>query len=126
MPIVMLTVFLLGGGLMGGTLLNLAEVDAIGERIESALQDPARSAGAGGIVAELKTEIENFDRIFVESSEELEAIYRDHDAGSRQMLQTLERLNLEWYASQSRNLKLRKRLRETLPAGEWTAIFSAD
>ena len=125
MLIAMLTVFLLGGGLMGGTLLNPGEVDAIGERIESTLQDPARSAEAGKIIEELKTEIETFDRIFVASGEELEDIFRDHDAGSRPMRQALERLNLEWDASQSRNLKLRNRLRKSLTADEWLAVFGA-
>lgn len=125
MLIVMLTVFLLGGGLMGGTLLNPDEVDTIGARIESTLEDAARTAEAGEIVDQLKTEIEAFDRVFVDAGRELEAIYRDHDAGSRPMLQALERLNLEWYASQSRNLKLRDRLQETLTAEEWTAVFGA-
>lgn len=125
MLIAMLTVFLLGGGLMGGTLLNPDEVDVLDKRIESTLRDPARSAEAGEIVTELKTEIEAFDRIFVDAGRELEDIYRDHDAGSRPMLQTLERLNLEWYASQSRNTKLRDRLKETLTAEEWAAVFGA-
>ena len=126
MLIAMLTVFLLGGGLMGGTLLNPAEVDTIGERIESTLQDPDRADQAGKIVEELKTEITTFDRIFVESGDKLEGIYHDHDAGSRPMLETLERLNLEWYASQSRNLKLRNRLRETLTADEWSRVFEPE
>jgi len=125
MLIAMLTVFLLGGGLMGGAQLNPGEVDAIDERIEATLEDPARIVKAGKIVDELKTEIEAFDRIFVDSGLALEQIYRDHDAGSRSMLQALERLNLEWYASQSRNLKLRNRLRKTLTAEEWTAVFGA-
>lgn len=126
MLIAMLTVFLLGGGLMGGTLLNPAAVDALADRVELAVADPARSAQAGEIVAELRTEIEAFDRIFVAAGEDLEDIYLDHSAGRYQMLQSLEKLNLEWYASQSRNLKLRHRLRETITADEWKAVFDAD
>jgi len=125
MLIAMLTVFLLGGGLMGGTLLSPDEVDAFGARIESTLEDPARITEAGEIVAELKNEIEAFNLIFVDAGRELEEIYRDHDARSRPMLQALERLNLEWYASQSRNLKLRDRLKETLTAAEWASVFEA-
>lgn len=126
MLIAMLTVFLLGGGLMGGTLLNTDEVDAIGARIEQAVADSERSAQAGEIVAELKTEIENFDRIFVDSGRGLEDIYRDHAAGRYQLRQKLEQLNVEWYASQSRNMKLRGRLRETLSAEEWSRVFNGE
>ena len=126
MLIAMLAMFVLGSGLTGGLLLNPAEVAAIGERIELAVEDPARSAQAGEIVDELEAEIEAFDRIFVESGRSLEDIYRDHGAGSRQMLQTLEMLNLEWYASQSRGIKLRSRLTEILTAVEWSEVFSAE
>ena len=126
MLIAMLTVFQLGGGLMGGTLLNPGEVDNIGGRIEQTLGDSAQAAEAQKIIAELKTETRNFDRIFIDSSASLEDIYRDHGAGSRKMLLTLERLNLEWYASQSRNVKLRGRLLNTLSAEQWAAVFDTD
>ncbi len=119
----MLTVFLLGGGLMGGTILNPVEVEMIAERIELSIDDTARVASATALLDELKTEVKNFDRAFIESGEELKNVYRDHDAGSRPMLKTLERLNLEWYASQYRSVKLRDKLKESITADEWGQIF---
>ncbi|MCP4286027.1 MAG: hypothetical protein GY792_16490 [Gammaproteobacteria bacterium] len=123
MLIAMLTVFLLGGGLMGGTILNPFEVETITERVEMTIDDPGRAQAAAEILDELKTEIQDFDRIFVDSGEAVSDIYRDHSAGRHQLLKTLEALNLEWYASQNRNLKLRKRLKESITAAEWAAIF---
>ena len=124
MLIAMLTVFLLGGGLMGGAMLTSADVDLIETRVELAVEDPARNAEALQVVAELRAEVEDFDQVFFESGEQLREIYRDHEAGSRQMLQTLEQLNLAWYASQSRGMVMRDRLRESMTAEEWSAVFA--
>lgn len=126
MLIAMLTVFLLGGGLMGGTILNPSEVEAISERVEMTIDDPGRAQAAVEILDELKTEIKDFDRIFVDSGEVVSDIYRDHSAGRHQLLKKLEALNLEWYASQNRNIKLRKRLKATITADEWAAVFGAE
>jgi hypothetical protein len=122
----MLTVFLLGGGLMGGSILNPAEVEAIGERVEQMVEDPARVAAATQLLDELKSEVENFDEIFVDSGNDLSDIFRDHNAGSRQMLKELEALNLEWYTSQNRNVKLRARLKNSITAEEWAVVFGAE
>lgn len=123
MLITMLTVFLLGGGLMGGAILNSAEIEAIAERVELTVDDPSRVTSALTLLDELKAEVSNFDQIFVESGEELSDLYRDHSADSRQMLKTLERLNLEWYVSQNRNVKLRDKLKKSINADEWPMIF---
>lgn len=123
MLIAMLTVFLLGGGLMGGSMLSPADVDLIGERVEQMVGDPARSAEATQVLDELKTEIEAFDKVFIDSGDTLRDLYLNHEAGSRQTLQTLEALNLEWYVSQNRSIKLRDRLKESITAEEWAAIF---
>ena len=122
----MLTVFLLGGGLMGGAMLTPADVGLIENRAESAVADPARRAEALQIVGELRVEVESYDQTFFASGERLRTVYLDHAAGSRQMLQTLEELNLAWYASQSRNMVLRDRLRESISADEWANVFPAD
>ena len=119
----MLTVFLLGGGLMGGALLTPADVELIQNRVELAVEEPARNAEALQIVGELRSEVESFNQVFLESGEQLREIYLDHEAGSRQLLTTLEELNLAWYASQSRGVVMRDRLRETVTAEEWTRVF---
>ncbi len=119
----MLTVFLLGGGLMGGTILNPAEVEAITERIELSVGDPARVTTATALLDELETEVTNFDKVFVQSGEELSDLYRDHNADSRQILNTLEALNVEWYVSQYRGIKLRDKLKQEITADEWARIF---
>ncbi|MDH3762551.1 MAG: hypothetical protein OEU50_16335 [Gammaproteobacteria bacterium] len=123
MLIAMLTVFLLGGGLMGGTILNPAEVDAISERVELSVGDPARLSAATALLDELKTDVENFDKVFAQSGEELIDLYRDHGADSRKMLKNLEALNLEWYVSQYRSIKLRDKLKQSITADEWAEIF---
>lgn len=123
MLIAMLTVFLLGGGLMGGTILNPAEVDAISERVELSVGDSARLSTATALLDELKTDVENFDKVFTRSGEELIDLYRDHGADSRKMLKTLEALNLEWYVSQYRSIKLRDKLKQSITADEWAEIF---
>ncbi len=125
MLIALLTVFLLGGGLVGGSMLTPADVDLIGDRVELEIDDPARAATATQVLDELKTEVEAFNEAFIDSGDTLRDLYLDHDAGSRQTLSTLEALNLEWYASQQRSLDLRGRLKESITAAEWAAIFDA-
>jgi len=120
----MLSVFLLGGGLMGGTILNPAEVDILSERVELSVADPARVSAATALLGKLQTEVTNFDKVFVQSGEALSDLYRDHNADSRQMLKTLEALNLEWYVSQYRSIKLRDKLKEEISADEWASIFA--
>lgn len=119
----MLNTLLIGCGLMGGKLLNPAEVESIGERVEFVIDDPDRVAAARGILDELTLEIEAYGRTFVDAGQEIGRIYRDHQTGSHPLRQTLERLNLEWYASQYRGIKLRDLLRETITAKEWTTVF---
>jgi hypothetical protein len=123
MLIAMLTVFLLGGGLLGGSMLTPTDVDLISERISLLVDEPARAATAQQVLDELKIEVEAFDKVFIDSGDTLRDLYLDHKAGSRQMLNTLELLNLEWYASQQRGLKLRYRLRESIIIEEWAAVF---
>ena len=71
MLIAMLTVFLLGGGLMGGSMLSPADVDLIGERVELVINDPARSAEAMLVLDQLNTEVENFNQNFIDSGDTL-------------------------------------------------------
>lgn len=123
MLIAMLTVFLLGGGLLGGSMVTPEEVDQIGERIELVVDDPARAAAAEQVLDELRTEIEAFDEIFIDSGDSLRDLYLDHSAGSHKTLKTLEALNLEWYVSQQRGINLRERLKQSIDAEEWAKIF---
>ena len=125
MLIAMLTVFLLGSGPLGGSMLTPEEIDLIGERVELAVDDPVRAATATEVIDELKTEVEAFDEIFIDSGDTLRDLYLDHAAGSRETLHTLEALNLEWYVSQQRGIKLRERLRQSINAEEWAVIFDA-
>lgn len=121
----MLTVFLLGGGLMGGALLTPAAVDRLEADISGTIADPGRRAEAALVVGDLEREVENYNRAFIASANRVQEIYRDHDAGPRQLLRELEELNLAWYASQSRNMVLRDRLRESMTADEWAQVFPA-
>ena len=126
MLVAMLTVFLLGGGLMGGAMVTPGEVDLIGERVELAVDDLARAATAKQVLDELKTEVENFDEIFIDSGDSLRDLYLDHDAGSGKTLRTLEALNVEWYVSQQRSIKLREELKQSITADEWAMVFGAE
>ena len=120
-----LTSLLLGAGLLGGSMTTPNGVDLIGDRVELVVEDSARVARAEKIIDELRIEVEDFNEIFIDSGDSLSDLYRDHAAGSLQMQQTLETLNLEWYASQNRSVKLRARLKEFVSAEEWARIFSA-
>ena len=126
MPTTMLTTLLLGAGLLGGSMITPNGVDLIGDRVELVVEDPARVDGAEQVLDELRTEVEEFNEIFIDSGNNLHDLYLDHAAGSQQMLQTLEALNLEWYASQNRTVKLRARLKEYISAAEWARIFDAN
>lgn len=126
MLIAMLTVFLLGGGLLGGSMITPDDVELIGERVELAVEDPARSATAIQVIDELETEVENFNQIFIDSGESLRDLYLDHTASSYKTLRTLETLNVEWYASQNRTVRLRARLKESINAEEWARIFDTE
>lgn len=126
MPNAMLSVFLLGGGLLGGAMVTPDDADLISKRIKLVVEDSARVEEAMRLLDELETEIEEFDRIFIDSGESLRDLYLDHGAGSRQTQSVLEPLNLEWYTSQNRNVKLRARLKESITADEWAKIFGAE
>ena len=119
----MLMVFLLGSDLLGGSMITPDEVDLINERVELAVDDPARAATATQILDELKTEVEAYDEIFIDSGDALRDLYLDHAAGSHKVLQTLETLNIEWYVSQQRGIKLREQLKQSITAEEWAKIF---
>lgn len=126
LPNTMLTVFLLDGGLLAGSMVIPDEVDLISEGVELAVDDPVHIATATRILDELKSEVQAFDEIFVDSGNALRGLYLDHTAGSRKILRRLETLNLEWYVSQQRGIKLRERLKLTINADEWAMIFSSD
>ena len=115
MPTTMLSVFLLGAGLLGGYLIS--------ERVEQVLEDSTRVAKANQVLDELSGEVDDFNEVFIDSGDSLRDLYLDHAAGSQQMQRTLEALNLEWYASQNRSVKLRERLKEFISAEEWASIF---
>jgi len=119
----MLTVFLLAGGLLGGSMLTPSDVYPIADRLELAIKDPQQLSQAKRILSELETEVDKFERIFVDSGNDLRELYLNHEAGSRQTLRRLEQLNLEWYVSQQRNIKLRERLRQSIDAEQWGRIF---
>ncbi len=119
-----LTSLLLGAGLLGGSMITPNGVDLIGDRVELVVEDPARVAGVEQVMDELRAEVKDFNEIFIDSGDSLSDLYRDHAAGSGQIQQTLEALNLEWYASQNRSVKLRARLKEFLSAEEWARVFS--
>ena len=124
MLIAMLTAFLLGGGLLGGSMVTPADVDLINERVELLVENPERARSAQQVLDELKTEVEGFNQIFFDSGDSLRDMYLDHEAAARQMQRSLESLNLKWYESQQRGLKLRDRLRESITADEWAAVFA--
>ncbi len=118
-----LDLFLLGGGLMGGTMLEATAVERLEARFPETISDPERSTEAAQVVRDLDREVEDYNRTFVTSATRVREIYRDHGAGSRRLLRELEELNLAWYASQSRNMVLRDRLREAMTADEWSRVF---
>lgn len=122
----MLTVFLLGGGLLGGSMLTPSDTYPIADRLEEAIKDPQQLSQVKQILSELETEVTKFERIFVDSGNDLRDLYLDHDAGSRQTQRRLEELNLEWYVSQQRNIKLRERLRLSIDAGQWNRVFDPE
>ena len=101
----MLSVFLLGAGLLGGYLITPNHADLISERVEQVLEDSTRVAKANQVLDELSGER---PRVWTAD--------RDRE-------RTLEALNLEWYASQNRSVKLRERLKEFISADEWASIF---
>ena len=126
MPTTMLSVFLLGAGLLGGYLITPNHADLISERVEQVLEDSTRVAKANQVLDELSGEVDDFNEVFIDSGDSLRDLYLDHAAGSQQMQRTLEALNLEWYASQNRSVKLRERLKEFISAEEWARIFDAE
>ena len=75
------------------------------------------------VLDELKIEIENFNEVFLDSGDTLRDFYLDHGADSKQILGKLEALNLEWGATQNRSIELRYRLKESITADEWAAVF---
>ena len=123
MLIAMLVSFLLGGGLLGGSMVTPADVDLIGERVELLVVNSESAAKAQLVLDELRTEVKAFNQIFFDSGDSLRDMYLDHEIPAWQIQRSLESLNLEWYQSQQRGLKLRNRLKESITADEWTEVF---
>ena len=126
MPSTILSAFLLGAGLLGGSLITPNHADLIGDRVELVIEDQSRGVEAERVLDELRTEVDDFNEVFLDSGDSLRGLYLDHAAGSLQLQRALEALNLEWYASQNRSVKLRARLKEFISAEEWARIFAVE
>jgi len=123
MLVALLTMYLLGGGLLGGAMVTPDDIDVISERVELIVIDPARTETAMQVLDELKTGIEEFDEMFIDSGDTLRDVYLEHTAGATEMLQAFEALNLKSGGSQQDALGLREQLKATITAEEWVRIF---
>jgi len=125
MLVLLITYFFMGGGYSEGSLLTIAEVDSIIERIETVVSDPNRANMAKQSMTELKEEIDTFNKKFENSGSEVKQLYISHEAVAAQMHAQFDKLNHEWHASQQKAIDLRFKLKETITVAEWDSLFSA-
>ena len=124
MLIALLIMSLAGAGLIG-SIITTADIELLSQRVETVISNPEHAAASQQILAEVKTEIAAFDKVFTDSAEQLRALYEDHAADSAQVAATFDALNADWYAAQQRHVALRARLKQTITPAEWGTLFEA-
>ena len=122
----LLAFYVFGGGGVGGAILTPAAVKQIGKQVKVAVSDPARAEAADQILAELRTEIKGFEKMFAKSGKELSKLHKDRGADGGQMLAVLDELNAGWQVSQQRAIDLRFELKESLTEEEWAVVFGGE
>jgi len=115
----------MGGGYSEGSLLTVAEVDSIIERIETVVSDPSRASMAKQSMTNLKDEIDTFNKKFENSDSQMKQLYISHDAEAAQMHAQFGKLNHQWHASQQKAIDLRFKLKESITEAEWDSLFGA-
>jgi len=123
MLVALLAAYLLGGGGAGGGILTTGEIKQIDKQVEVAVADGERAAAAKSTLADLKSEVKQFEKRYAKSGKALTGLYKDHSADADQMVEVLDGLNAGWEVSQQRAIELRFALKESLTESEWAAVF---
>ena len=127
MLIALLTAFLLGGsGGVGGAILTPAGVKQIVKEVVWVVPEEAKVDQAKATLAELKKEIQSFEKDFGRSGNKLAKLFKDHDAEPEAMLEVLDELNASWAESQKRAVEIRFELRDALNERQWNEIFGGE
>jgi len=116
--------YLLGGGILGGSFFTSADVDRIANQVVLLVTESARVQTASQTLAELKTENRKFDAIYAGSSKRFNHLYRNHALDGSQMLALFDQLNSQTRSIQRRLIDLRFRLKSSITAVEWAAVFT--
>ena len=123
--LIALLIMFLGTGGLTGSIVTSADIESLSQRVGSVITEPERAAASKQVLAEVKTEIAAFDKVFMDSAEQLRALYADHATDSAQAMVVFDALNADWYAAQQHGIALRSRIKATMTAAEWEALFDA-
>ncbi len=115
-----------GGGGVNGGLLTAAGVKQANARLEVVIEDPNRVAAAQETLAQLRTDVKTFEKVFSKSGKELISSYKDHASSIEQERVIQEELNSSWNIAQQRALDLRFELKESMTEEEWTEMFTIE
>lgn len=122
----LLAIFFLSGGVSGvsGSMLTPEYVNQVSKRVDTLIPDAARASVAQQTLSELNQEAEKFQKIFLDSGEQLDKAYSDHSDDGRQAGRILDELNADWAVEQKAAIDLRFKLRESVTKQEWTELFA--
>jgi len=112
-----------GAGAIDGGALTPSAVEALGDRVEIVVTDPARAAAAQSTLNDLGTGVVAFEKKFEASGKAVIRSYRDHAADRAEIEAVLDDLNRDWAQGQERALDLHFELREQLTREEWAALW---
>ena len=120
--------YFFGGGAasIDAGVLTPSAVEALADRVDIVVDDPARAAAAQSTLDDLRTEVIAFDKNFAASGKAVIRAYRDHAADREEIEGVLDELNRDWARGQERALDLRFELREQLTRDEWAALYSLE
>ena len=120
--------FLFGAsvGSQDALMLSSEGADDLISSIETAVNDEGRGRSAVQTVEELKTDIAEFEQVFLDSGEQLNLLYAKHEDTSEEMSSILADLNSNWEVGQAKALDARFDLRDSLTEDEWQAVFGTE
>ena len=120
--------FLFGasGSGQNALMLNSEGADDLIISIESAVNDEGRRQSAVQTIEELKTDIAEFEQEFLDSGEQLNQLYANHEDTSEEISSIFVNLNSSWEAGQVKALDARFGLRKSMTEDEWQSVFGTE
>ena len=112
-----------GGGADPGVLTS-DDLDTIEQRIVMEIADPVRADAAREIVSGVATDLKRFRKEFNKTGKALGKLYKDHDAGAKEMQLILDDINADWVVAQQDVVDAHFEIKQAITEDEWSGVFA--